>query len=320
MATVCTPETSVVIPTYNREDVIGRAIRSALSQTYQDLEIIVIDDASVDGTEQVVQRFESDRLSYIRCQTNQGPSAARNRGLKESRGAYIAFLDSDDQWLSTKLEKQIKKIKDSPSKVGAVYTGYWVVRDGVRELGRLPSKRGNIHQAQLARDHVSPTSTVLVRKECFGRVGNFDTSLPNRQDYEMWLRISRHYHFEYVREPLVNLFVSGNRITGNFLSRVEAQERILSSISDEIAQLPTWKRRKIFGCQYYVLARYAQKEGHVEHAKHYIARSLSRNPFSLKSWIVLAALVSGFDVDSVSMIRFKSRMKRRRLEAWDRLR
>lgn len=102
------PKVSVIIPTYNRAHLIGRAIKSVLNQTYKDFEIIIVDDGSTDKTEEVVKDFKDERVRYIRREKNKGGSAARNTGIKAARGEYIAFQDSDDEWLPEKLEKQMK--------------------------------------------------------------------------------------------------------------------------------------------------------------------------------------------------------------------
>ncbi len=101
------PTVSVIIPTYNRANLVSRAIKSVLNQTYQDFEIIVVDDCSEDNTEEIVKSFNDSRIRYIKHKKNKGGSAARNTGIKRARGKYIAFLDDDDEWLPSKLEKQI---------------------------------------------------------------------------------------------------------------------------------------------------------------------------------------------------------------------
>ena len=113
-----TPKVSVIIPTYNRAHLVGRAIRSVLNQTYQDFEIIVVDDGSTDNTEEVVKSFNDPRIRYIRHEKNRGGSAACNTGIRAARGEYIAFQDSDDEWLPEKLEKQMQVFENTPTGVG----------------------------------------------------------------------------------------------------------------------------------------------------------------------------------------------------------
>lgn len=102
-----TPFVSIVIPTYNRARFLGRLVRSVLNQTYKNFEVIVADDASTDDTAEIIKTFKDDRIRYIRHESNAGAAAARNTGIKASRGEYVAFQDSDDEWLPEKLEKQM---------------------------------------------------------------------------------------------------------------------------------------------------------------------------------------------------------------------
>src|SRR5712692_9764325 len=121
------PKASVITPTYNRADFLRVAIASVLNQTFQDLEIIVVDDASSDRTAEVVRRFTDELIKYIRHDINKGGSAARNTGIKNSTGAYVAFLDDDDEWLPEKLGMQVDLLENSPAEVGGVYTSYMVI-------------------------------------------------------------------------------------------------------------------------------------------------------------------------------------------------
>ena len=123
------PETSVIIPTYNRADVLSRAIESVLEQSYQDFELIIVDDGSTDGTESVVHQYDDDRLIYI-TQSNAGANAARNRGIKAATGEYIAFLDSDDEFLPLKLARCVNVLSQAPPSCGGVYSSFRKIRDG----------------------------------------------------------------------------------------------------------------------------------------------------------------------------------------------
>ncbi len=124
------PKTSVVIPTYNRAKLLPHSIESVLSQTFQDFELIIVDDGSIDKTEKVVKKFQKkDKRIFYYFQENKGPATTRNVGIKKAKGEYIAFLDSDDMWLSKKLEKQIRIFENSNNnELGCVFS-YGIIRD-----------------------------------------------------------------------------------------------------------------------------------------------------------------------------------------------
>ena len=229
------PHVSVIIPTYNRASLLGRSIKSVLSQTFQDFEIIVVDDASVDNTEEVVRIIGDPRILYLKHETNSGGSAARNTGIKAARGDFIAFQDSDDEWLPEKLEKQIKIMADAPPNVGVVYTGFWRIQGDKKEYIPGPEvqvKEGNIHRELLKGNFVT-TQVVVVKKECFEKAGMFDETLPRLQDWELFLRIAKHFEFRYVPEPLVNSFYTEDSISSNPKALIEAFEITLKKNLEE---------------------------------------------------------------------------------------
>jgi glycosyltransferase involved in cell wall biosynthesis len=308
------PTVSVVIPTYNRDAVVTRAIDSVLTQTYDDFEVVVVDDCSTDDTRAVVEEYDDARIRYIRHDENQGACAARNTGIEHSDGRYVAFLDSDDEWDETKLAKQVKCMERAPESVGVVYIGYRVKRSDDVELGQVPSKRGDIHRDQLAKDWVSPTSAVLVDRECFESVGTFDTDLAARQDYDMWLRLSRHYEFDYVKEALVTLHADGDdRITADIQSRMDAHQTILERVRADIKGLGVLDRHSILASQYFSIARYLQRHDERRRAAMFFARSLINNPFRSRTWLGAALLVLGVSPDDGVALQVKNRIKRLKL-------
>jgi glycosyltransferase involved in cell wall biosynthesis len=284
---------SVVVPTYNRRETIPRALESIHQQTYDDIETIIVDDASTDGTKELIaEQFPS--VMYLRHEDNRGGSAARNTGIQAANGQYIAFLDSDDEWKPKKLTRQIDCIQTSGEQCGAVYTGLKKVRNGRTEFVRSPSATGNIHERQLSRDHVGPTSTVLVRRNCFDAVGGFREDLPARQDYEMWLRLSRDYEFDYVEDPLTVLYTdSTDRISEQTESRIEAHELLITEIREEISEFSECRQQAILGTQYYTLARYCQKNGMAPRARHYFITSLRQQPLKLRAWAGIGLTLLG---------------------------
>lgn len=305
---------SVVLPTYNRAPTISRAVDSVIAQTYTDLELVIVDDSSTDNTREVVDQYE-ENIQYIRHETNRGAPVARNTGIENSSGDYIAFIDSDDEWHREKIEKQVRKFSESSPDVGVVYTGYNKSFRNKYELGHVPSKRGDIFEDQLMTDWVNPTSTVMVRSECFEKVGGFNTSLAARQDYELWTRIARHYHFEYIQEPLVTMHVTGeDRITENVEARMEAHQKVLELIHADIRSLPWHKRRQALGIQYFTMGRYLQKNRAFHRALSHFFKSIRFYPLNWKAYTALILVLLHFDTQEDAFITLKNVLR----DAWKR--
>jgi len=195
------PTVSVIIPTYNRGWILKEAIESVLAQEFTGYELIVVDDGSTDDTRQILDSYGRDIIRLQ--QPNQGVSAARNRGIAESRARWVAFLDSDDLWLPQKLTRQVAFFKSNPDALICQTEETWV-RNGVRVN---PKKRhhklsGIIFEPSLALCLVSP-SAVMIHKTLFDTVGLFDEDLRACEDYDLWLRVSCRYPIFLIDEPLV---------------------------------------------------------------------------------------------------------------------
>ncbi|MBO8173074.1 MAG: glycosyltransferase [Bacillaceae bacterium] len=203
---------SVIIPTYNRARFIEDAIQSVLNQTYKDYEIIVVDDGSTDDTKDRVIKF-GDKVRYI-YQENQGPSAARNTGIRYARGEYIAFLDSDDRFLPDKLRKQMKYIRRHPT-CRFLYSWFYKIKlkkhRTVKKLikSKKCKDREQLRYSLLTRQFTIRTSTVLVKKSCFKKVGMFNEDYLYSQDWDMWLRLASRYSAHCLKEPLVEYLSHG---------------------------------------------------------------------------------------------------------------
>jgi glycosyltransferase involved in cell wall biosynthesis len=197
---------SAVIPTYNYGRYIAEAVESALAQTMAPREVIVVDDGSTDDTEAVVRKF-GDKVRYIR-QENAGVCAARNRGVAESTGEYIAFLDADDIWDPTKLEKQLAVFESDPE-IGLVHCGM-LEFDG--ETGEtialhLEGQKGWVADELLLWERpaiVGPGGTIMVRRGVFEEVGGFDEQMKVSEDWDFCYRVARRYKVGFVAEPMVN--------------------------------------------------------------------------------------------------------------------
>lgn len=185
------PKVSVILPTFNRKELLEIAISSALEQTINDFELIVIDDGSTDGTKAMVEGF-GERIRYI-YQKNKGVSGARNRGIREARGEYLAFLDSDDRWVRDKLKVQVRALEENPEYLISHTEEIWYRRGRLLNPKRIHKKRaGDIFKQSLRLCSVS-TSTAVVKRELFSEIGGFDESMPVCEDYDLWLRATAAY-------------------------------------------------------------------------------------------------------------------------------
>lgn len=197
------PLVSVVIATYNMAGFLPLALRSALDQTYQNIEVLIVDDGSTDGTRKAVEPLLEDlRVKYL-FQENRGQAAAKNHGVQEARGRYIAFLDADDIWASEKLDAQMPLFARSQA-VGVVYSAFVYIDEKGNRLPNLTGKlhRGRVSGPLLIFNFVGFSSSV-VRLECFERLGTFSESLGMGIDYDLWLRFATQYEFDYVDRPLL---------------------------------------------------------------------------------------------------------------------
>jgi glycosyltransferase involved in cell wall biosynthesis len=282
------PAVSVIIPTYNRAHLIGRAVKSVLDQTYQNFELIVDDDGSSDGTERVIRDFHDERIVYIRHKENRGAPAARNAGIKAARGNYIAFLDDDDEWLPEKLEKQMNIFAVSPD-AGVVYSGFWKWehnRNVYIPYKWVSQKEGYIHEELLKGNFVG-TPTAVVKKECLLKAGLFDEELPCLQDWELWIRISKHCTFMYVDEPLIRThYTPGSISESSHDARAETLQMILEKHFEDFSEDRN------------LLARYYSTIGHLLHEskkktwRQYYIKAMKLNPVNMK--VVTVVILSFF--------------------------
>ncbi len=196
---------SVILPTYNRRDLLLRAIDSVLAQTYTDLECLIIDDGSTDGTESAVRALTDPRVRYIR-QDNTGACAARNHGILSAQGDYIAFQDSDDVWHPDKLQKQLDFLVASDASVVACA----MIRNGAPFPTHVP--RGPVTFDMLLRESLCSTQCLLGRTEVFREV-QFDAEMPRLQDWDLLLRITEKYRVCFSPEPLVDVYTQPDSIS-----------------------------------------------------------------------------------------------------------
>ncbi|WP_420453076.1 glycosyltransferase family 2 protein [Ilumatobacter sp.] len=240
------PSFSVVIPAFNREASIDVAIRSVLLQTEPSLEVIVVDDGSTDDTVAVVESIVDDRVRVIRLERNRGANAARNVGIEAARAPWIAFHDSDDEWLPRKLELQLRALSDNPSAIGAwcamVVVDETPARSRSKFLAYVPDLpvdevRGSFSRHVLERSMVS-NQTLIVDAATIRAIGGYDESMPALQDWELVLRLHQRGELAFVDEPLVIQRLSTDSITRSGAKRVAARSSIVDKHIDLFSRQP----------------------------------------------------------------------------------
>ncbi|MFW5803665.1 MAG: glycosyltransferase family 2 protein [bacterium] len=250
------PKVSIIIPTYNRENLIQRAIKSITNQTRQDYEIIIADDASTDNTEEVIKSMQNSKIIYFKLEKNSGQCVSRNLAIKKARGEYIGFLDSDDEWLPEKIEKQIKVFENSEDpNLGAVYCGF-IEKDEVLNKTVTINKgnrKGDLYKDLLSGWCPSTPTMFMVKRSVMKKVNGFDENLPTFVDYDLWLRIAQAgYTFDFVDEPLIVKYEHlGEQIAKNPSKRVEGLKIFIHKWGEQIKNVNgkkvfvRWKRNKI---------------------------------------------------------------------------
>ena len=207
---------SVVIPTFNREKTIKRAVDSVLAQTYQDIEVIIVDDCSTDDTEKIIKTYNNPRVKYVKLEKNSGACVARNTGVELARGEYIAFQDSDDFWKKEKLEKQLQNMKDNNSDIDFCMIN--VIGEEEDKINIKPTKtdmknisKYGVKKALCYQSFIS-TQSAIGKAECIKSI-SFDISLPRLQDYDLFIRLAGMYKISVTKEPLVDLYIQDDSIS-----------------------------------------------------------------------------------------------------------
>lgn len=232
-------EFAVVIPVYNREKVIARAVQSVQNQTFKDWELIIIDDGSVDGTAMVVKSFLTDsRIKYI-WQENKGAQAARNHGLSLAKGEYICFLDSDDELLPDFMAEMLAAYQSDAS-AGCVYCWTGMQMPDGFMVARKDSLEGDIYAAALAQGYITSPSFMTMRRSCFERIGPWDESLKSSQDDDICFRLAKFFRYKLIRKVLAIYHAdyegNENRIGASELRVAQGWLRLWQKFEDEVVE------------------------------------------------------------------------------------
>ena len=224
------PLVSVILPTYNRAGTLDRAIRSVLNQTFTDYELIIVDDGSSDNTELVLGKYDGCEKVKVLFRPRLRCAAARNAGIRQARGRYLAFQDSDDEWLPEKLAKAVVALEESDAETGVFYSDMLVMGEGsVRDFHAPDVKQGTLIN-ELTLDYqvlCLGIQSAVIKRECFEKAGFFDEALPRWIDLDLFIRLSDSFRFIYCREKLVKFYI-GEGISTNQEALITARRYLIA--------------------------------------------------------------------------------------------
>lgn len=279
-----TPLVSVIIATHNRAGFVVQAVESVLNQTYANIETILVDDGSTDNTREVLRKYQ-DKIHYY-YQERSERSRARNEGFKRSKGDYIAFLDSDDLWLPTKIESQVQLLNEKPD-VGLVYASVeFIDTDGNPYDGNLSwdePQRQVLYEDLMTHNIVTgTTSSAMIRRTCLEKVGLFDESMNTCEDLDLYRRIARYYQFHQIDLPLVKFRVHGGNTQHNASSMATGWEITIEKISgDTPPRFEYYKNEAIMKILSQIASLYRQ-DGQLCRFFGFCAKSLFHRP----NWVL----------------------------------
>jgi glycosyltransferase involved in cell wall biosynthesis len=285
------PKISIIIPTFNREKLVMEAIESLRKQSYKNIEIIVVDDCSTDNTQILVEKekYIDQRIVYIRHKQNKGAPTARNTGIENASGEFLAFLDSDDRWLPEKLERQMEVLQKN-RQAGLIYTGYKNIVGTQIRSEVWPHARGNLLAEVLKKNCLGTTSTVVVRKDLLLEAGGFDPELPSCQDWDLYVKLAQITEFDVVPEPMV-LYNEhdGDRITNNVNSVIKGHLVFYQKYYPLIKRLNNRDFHTLHVNMAKVMVRtgiMGQNQKTIKKGRDFLKHAMKAYPFSLKVYLI----------------------------------
>lgn len=274
------PTVSVIIPTCNRPVLAVKAVKSALSQTYRNLEVIVVDDGLKERAEEAIALLNDPRIKYFKHEQNQGGAAARNTGIKMAQGDFIAFLDDDDEWLPEKLETQMKEFINTPPDVGFCFCAVvCIYSDTKRENSQIPEGINNYFERALKSFNSFLTVTLIIKKNVFKAVGCFDENFPSHQEPDLMIRVTKQFKGLGVNQPLVlvNMRRDHRQIGSDINKRIAGRRMILEKYSGEFSRWP-----KILAFHYFQLGIFYRDNHEFNNARHYFFLAWQKNLAKLR--------------------------------------
>jgi glycosyltransferase involved in cell wall biosynthesis len=263
------PLVSVIVPAYNAEKFIERTLNSVLSQTYQNLEVLVVDDGSQDRTAEIVKLMaQHDPRIILLQQPNSGVAAARNLAIQKSKGEFIAPIDADDIWYPQNLEKQVQCLLKAEATVGLVYA--WSVdideEDSPTGEFRASTIEGEVYVTLVCHNFLGNSSACLIRRDCFDKVGGYSCKLKEQhaqgcEDWELYLRVAEHYQFQVVPEFLIGYRKLVNSMSCDYTSMAKSHFLTLQAVRHRHPEFPAAIYRLSSSSFYMYLARQSSQRG-----------------------------------------------------------
>lgn len=288
---------SVIIPTYGRNETLPRAIKSVLQQTYDDIELIVVDDGSPTPVSETLPDISFDHLTsttFIRHNKNRGANVARNNGIRSATGEYLAFLDDDDQWRETKISRQVDAFEASDQSVGVVYTGVRKYTPTGKTV-QVPSAEGDVVKYLLTGGSFGQFSSVMVRHDAIENAGLPDERFPAWQDREWFFRLAQDYHFKSISEPLtIRETRRSDSITRNFEEKRDiAYPLFIEKHYPFAKEYGRYYARMFLASMRATLGSSAVIAGEYRQARKYFVLSFLANPFYRPVYTRLIASLGG---------------------------
>jgi glycosyltransferase involved in cell wall biosynthesis len=293
------PLVSVVIPAYNRAALLGRAVNSVLEQSFQDFEILIVDDGSTDNTAEVVQGFEDPRIRYIRHAKNAGEAAARNTGIHAARGQYVAFLDSDDYWLAGKLELQVR-VLEADEAMYSCSTQYYEIKGSRRKI--CPRTIAPWPRYLLEEMDLGIGTTLLIRRDCYEKVGIYDETIVRSPDYEWLIRYGQMFPHHLIKNPMAVVHIGGGKpnpetVETAMLSIIEKHHSFFYSYGK-------WRGRKAEARRHREMAMYFFRADNRQRGWYHLKRAFEKYPLQpIRFCLLLIDVASGVNLLSKAIAR-----------------
>ncbi|WP_245602830.1 glycosyltransferase family 2 protein [Gloeothece verrucosa] len=276
------PLVSVIIPAYNAEKFIKGTLRSVLSQTYKNIEVLVIDDGSQDKTQEIVQAFaRQDKRVRLLQQANSGVAAARNLGIQHSKGEFIAPVDADDIWYPENIEKQVQCMLEGGASVGVVYSWSVDINENDQPIGSFRAAKivGNVYSTLLCHNFLGNASCTMIRRSSLDKVGWYSDEFRKQnaqgcEDWDLYLRIAEFYEFKVVQEFLVGYRKLSESMSRNYHTMARSHELILKKVQENKPQIPQLFYRLSKSNLYIYFAAQSSKAGNQKIAKFWLKKAV----------------------------------------------